>query len=87
MQRFFLSKVRVKNALAETGDSLTMEQIKEMELLVALQDAQENFLGIGILGGTDVEEQVVKVYTPVSENVSTIMIGKVKVNKEGRELD
>lgn len=65
-----------------------MKVIKEGEeegLLVGLQDEQGKFMGIGILCGVDYKRRVVKVYTPVSENVFTIRFGQVKLNENGRE--
>jgi len=86
VQLFHLSQVKIKDVLSEGWENLTEEQAEE-DLLVALQDTQLNFLGIGILYGIDFERGLVKVYTPVSENVSTILVGKVKLNKKGTELD
>jgi len=82
VQLFHLNQVKIKDALLESWESLAEE-----DLLVALQDARLNFLGIGILYGIDFERGLVKVYTPVSENVSTILVGKVRLNKDGGELD
>lgn len=86
VQLFHLNQVKIKDVFSESWENLTEEQVEE-DLLVALQDAQLNFLGIGILYGTDFERGLVKVYTPISENVSTILVGKVKLNKKGREMD
>jgi polynucleotide 5'-hydroxyl-kinase GRC3/NOL9 len=83
---FRLNHIKIKDVFSEGLESLTEEQVEE-DLLVALQDAQLNFLGIGILYGIDFERGSVKIYTPVSENVSTILVGEVKLNKKGRELD
>jgi polynucleotide 5'-kinase involved in rRNA processing len=83
---FHLKQIKIKDTLSESLELLTKEEIQE-DLLVALQDAQLNFRGIGILCGIDFERGLVKVYTPVSENVSTILVGKVKLNKKGGELD
>ena len=63
--------------------------IKEGEeegLLVALHDDHNGFLGIGILCGIDYDRKVMKVYTPTKENVSTICIGQVKLDRIGREI-
>jgi len=86
VQLFHLTQVKIKDVFSESWDNLTKEYIHE-DLLVALQDAQLNFLGIGIFYGIDFERGLVKVYTPVSENVSTILVGKVKLDKKGREID
>jgi polynucleotide 5'-kinase involved in rRNA processing len=34
----------------------------------------------------DYRRQVMKVYTPVGENVSTICVGQIKLSKDGREI-
>ena len=63
--------------------------IKEGEeegLLVGLQDELGKFLGIGILCGVDYKRRVMKVYTPVNENVSTIRFGQIKLDENGREI-
>jgi polynucleotide 5'-hydroxyl-kinase GRC3/NOL9 len=58
----------------------------EEGLLVGLQDHLGSFLGIGVLLEVDYRRQVMKVYTPVSENVSTICVGQIKLDKKGREI-
>ena len=63
--------------------------IKEGEeegLLVGLQDERGKFLGIGILCGVDYKRRVLKVYTPINENVSTIRFGQIKLDESGREI-
>jgi polynucleotide 5'-kinase involved in rRNA processing len=63
--------------------------IKEGEeegLLVGLQDERGKFLGIGILCGVDYKRRVMKVYTPINENVSTIRFGQIKLDENGREI-
>jgi len=67
----------------------TVKAIREGEeqgLLLALLDALGNFLGIGVLCGVDYKKRVMKIYTPVSEKVSTIHVGQVKLDKRGREI-
>jgi len=59
---------------------------EEEGLLVGLQDEKENFLGIGILLGIDYKRRTMKVYTPVSKGVSTIIVGQVKLERDGKEI-
>jgi len=71
------------------GFGKTVKMIKEGEeqgLLLGLLDAPGNFLGIGVLCGVDYKRRVMKVYTPVSENVSTIHVGQMKLDKTGGEV-
>jgi polynucleotide 5'-hydroxyl-kinase GRC3/NOL9 len=58
---------------------------EEEGLLVGLQDERGKFLGIGILCGADYKRRVLKVYTPINENVSTIHFGQIKLDENGRE--
>ena len=59
---------------------------EEQGLLTALHDAEKRFLGIGVLREIDYIRNVMKVYTPVSEEVSVVAIGRVKVDKDLREI-
>ena len=59
---------------------------EEEGLLVGLHDDKGVFLGIGVLVGVDYRRRVMKVYTPVSEKVSTIRVGQIKLDKSGREV-
>jgi len=58
----------------------------EEGLLVALHDAEEDFLGIGVLERIDYERRVVKVYTPVREGVASLHVGGIKLDRLGREI-
>jgi polynucleotide 5'-hydroxyl-kinase GRC3/NOL9 len=57
----------------------------EEGLLVGLKDEADKFLGIGILHGVDYKRKLLKVYTPVSEKVSILHFGQIKLNKNCRE--
>jgi len=63
-----------------------MREGDEEGLLVALHDDRERFQGIGLLHGIDYEKRVIKVYTPVTDNVASISVGAVKLDKRGREI-
>ena len=58
---------------------------EEEGLLVALHDEQGEFLGIGVLSGVDYKRKVIKVYTPISEDVAIIRFGQIKLDKKGKE--
>lgn len=62
------------------------EEKGEEGLLVALQGAQGDFLGIGVLFWISREREAMKIYTPVSGKVSTIQLGQMKLGKKGREI-
>jgi len=57
----------------------------EEGLLVGLNDEEDKFLGIGILHGVDYKRRILKVYTPVSEKVSMLYFGQIKLDKNCRE--
>ncbi|MCK4475059.1 hypothetical protein KAU30_04375, partial [Candidatus Bathyarchaeota archaeon] len=59
---------------------------EEQGLLVSLHDAERHFLGIGVLREIDYMRNAMKVYTPVSEEVSVVAIGRVKIDKDLREI-
>ena len=59
---------------------------EEEGLLVGLLDERGKFLGIGILCGVDYKRGVMKVYTPVREDVFTIRFGQIKLDENGREI-
>jgi len=58
----------------------------EEGLLLGLKDDGNNFLGIGILHGVDYKRRTLKVYTPVSEKVSMLYFGQIKLDKNCREI-
>ncbi len=57
----------------------------EEGLLVGLYDWQGKFLGIGILRGVDYARKELKIFTPVSEKPSRIVIGKVRLDWKLKE--
>ncbi len=63
-----------------------MRQGSEEGLLTALCDEEENFLGIGIVEGIDYVRRTIRVYTPVRKNVAFLHLGRIKLDKTGREL-
>jgi polynucleotide 5'-kinase involved in rRNA processing len=58
----------------------------EERLLAALYDSRRRFLGIGILQEVDYLRKTVKVVTPVSKEVSVLALGKVKLDKNLKEI-
>jgi polynucleotide 5'-hydroxyl-kinase GRC3/NOL9 len=59
---------------------------EEERLLAALYDSGRRFLGIGILQEVDYARKTVKVVTSVSKEVSVLALGKVKLDKNLREI-
>lgn len=69
---------RKKIVIARKGD--------EEGLLTALYDANRKFLGIGVLQELDYARKTLKILTPVKEEISTVVIGKVKLDKNMKEI-
>jgi polynucleotide 5'-hydroxyl-kinase GRC3/NOL9 len=59
---------------------------EEEGLLSGMYDARRNFLGIGILQEIDYLRKTLKVLTPVSGEISTLVMGKVKLDKTMKEI-
>lgn len=57
----------------------------EKGLLVALCDNDERVLGIGVLQEIDYERRIIKVYTPVRNDVASIHVGQIKIDRTGKE--
>jgi polynucleotide 5'-hydroxyl-kinase GRC3/NOL9 len=59
----------------------------EKGLLVAVNDKNDCFLGIGIIEEMDYERRVLKVYTNVKKGITSIDVGQIKLDKSGKELE
>jgi len=59
----------------------------EKGLLVAVNDKDGRFLGIGIIEEMDYERRVLKVYTNVKKGITSINVGQIKLDKSGTELE
>jgi len=57
----------------------------EEGLLTALYSGDGKFLGIGVLREIDYIRKVLKIFTPVSNGISTVAIGKVRLDKNLKE--
>jgi polynucleotide 5'-hydroxyl-kinase GRC3/NOL9 len=58
---------------------------EEEGLLLALYSAERKFLGIGILHEIDYARKTLKIFTPVSKEISIVSLGKVKLDKSLKE--
>jgi polynucleotide 5'-kinase involved in rRNA processing len=59
---------------------------EEEGLLTALYNAQRKFLGIGIIQEIEYLRRIIKILTPVSEGITIASIGKVKLDKNMKEI-
>jgi polynucleotide 5'-kinase involved in rRNA processing len=55
-------------------------------LLLALYNVKRKFLGIGILREVDYARKTLKIFTPVSKEISIVSLGKVKLDKNFKEI-
>jgi polynucleotide 5'-hydroxyl-kinase GRC3/NOL9 len=59
---------------------------EEEGLLVGLYNSSKKFLGIGVIQEIDYTRKAMKVLTPVSEEVSILVLGKVRLDKNMKEI-
>ncbi len=59
---------------------------EEEGLLVGLYNAERKFLGIGVLQEIDYLRNTVKICAPVTEEISSLALGKVKLDKNMKEI-
>ncbi len=55
--------------------------------VVGLHDEKNKFLGLGIIYNIDYRREVIEVYTPVTQKVATIQVGKVRLDNLCREIN
>jgi polynucleotide 5'-hydroxyl-kinase GRC3/NOL9 len=77
----------LKNIQEHTKKRIVVTRKGEEEgLLVGLYDGNGKFLGIGAIQEIDYVRKAVKVLTPTSEEVSTMVLGKVRLDKNMKEI-
>jgi polynucleotide 5'-hydroxyl-kinase GRC3/NOL9 len=59
---------------------------QEEGALTALYSGDKRFLGMGVLQEVDYIRKTLKILTPVSKEVATIVVGKVRLDKNLREI-
>lgn len=59
---------------------------QEEGALTALYSSEKRFLGIGILQEVDYIRKTLKILTPVSKEIATIVVGRVKLDKNLKEV-
>jgi polynucleotide 5'-hydroxyl-kinase GRC3/NOL9 len=78
---------KIKATEEATGKKVVvMRKGDEEGLLTALYNDEKKFLGIGVLREIDYGRKVMKIFTPVSSGISTVAIGKVRLDKNLREV-
>ncbi len=82
-----VTEAQIKDAEEHFGKRVkVIREGDEEGLLVGLKDEEDIFLGIGILHEVDYKRKILKIYTPVSEKVSMLCFGQIKLNKNFREI-
>jgi polynucleotide 5'-hydroxyl-kinase GRC3/NOL9 len=59
---------------------------EEEGALMALYNAERKFLGIGVLKEVDYSRKTLKIFTPIAKEISIIALGKVKLDKNLKEI-
>ncbi len=54
--------------------------------MLGMYDANRKFLGIGVVQEIDYLRKAVKVLSPVSDEVSILVLGKIKLDKNMKEI-
>jgi len=70
----------------EEENATVIEQGKEEGLLLGLYDNHRKFLGIGILREFDCRRKTLKVFTPISAKPARIVLGKVRLDENLKEV-
>jgi len=86
-RRRWINVENLKKVEEFAGKKVTVIRKGEEEgLLTALYNANRRFLGIGVLQEIDYAWKTLKILTPVSEEVSILSFGKVKLDKNMKEI-
>jgi polynucleotide 5'-hydroxyl-kinase GRC3/NOL9 len=86
-RRRWVSPDNVKKVEEFTKKRIIVTRKGEEEgLLTGLYDAERKFLGIGILQEIDYLRNTLKICTPVSGEVSILALGKIKLDKNMKEI-
>lgn len=82
-----VTEEQIENAEEVLGKRVKVVRDGDEEgLLVALKDESDKFLGIGILHDVDYKRSLLKLYTPVSEQVHGLCFGQIKLDKNCKEV-
>jgi polynucleotide 5'-hydroxyl-kinase GRC3/NOL9 len=85
-KRRWIDSENIKNVEEITKKKVVVvHKGEEKGLLMALYDDERNFLGIGSLREIDYRRNVMKIFTPVSEKISIVTVGRVKLDENFKE--
>jgi polynucleotide 5'-hydroxyl-kinase GRC3/NOL9 len=72
--------------LAFEGDKTSIWNGKAENMLIGIYDARKKFLGIGIIRKIDHMRKAIKIYTAVTTNPSSIVLGKIWLSNNLKEI-
>jgi polynucleotide 5'-hydroxyl-kinase GRC3/NOL9 len=86
-RRRWISEDNIKKTEEVVKKKIVVTRKGEEEgLLLASYNAERKFLGIGILQEVDYTRKTLKIFTPASKEISIVALGKVKLDKNLREI-
>ncbi|RJS79910.1 hypothetical protein CW711_01585 [Candidatus Bathyarchaeota archaeon] len=87
LDRCLNKETRAKLELYFKKPVVILRRGDESGRLLGLKDSRGNLLGIGVLCNIDPKRRIIRVYTRVTGTVSSIHIGEVRLNTEGKEIE
>lgn len=85
-KRRWINPENIKKVEEITGKKVVVVHKGEEEgLLMALYDSERKFLGMGSLRELDYRRKIMKLYTPVSEKISMVTLGRIKLDENLKE--
>lgn len=84
-------KRRINLDEIERMEEITEKEVRvvhngeEVGLITSLYDSEERWLGLGLIDEIDYDRKIVKISTPVSGEISTVELGRLKLDKNFRE--
>jgi len=85
-KRRWIDSENIKNVEEITKKKVVViHKGEEKGLLMALYNDERNFLGLGSLREIDYRRNVMKIFTPVSEKISIVTVGRVKLDENLKE--
>ena len=86
-RRRWIDAENIKKVEEYTKKKVVLTRKGEEEgLLAGMYDANRKFLGVGVLQEIDYLRKSVKISTPVSEDICVLALGKVKLDKNMKEV-
>jgi polynucleotide 5'-hydroxyl-kinase GRC3/NOL9 len=86
-RRRWINEDNIKKAEEAAKKKIVVIRKGEEEgLLIASYDIKRKFLGIGILQEVDYARKTLKIFTPVTKEIAIVALGRVKLDKNLREI-